>query len=123
MRIWVAMRTGIAAGLLFALAGCADVPQSHGYLLLSNQLEEQSQFLLYRDELNSGDIAILRGKINFAETYYPKLPACRLVMGNGYPTPAESAALRRWAAVRAAYFEQFYTLELRTTAGSDKVAP
>ena len=39
------------------------------------------------------------------------------------PTPKESASLRRWAALRAAYFEQFHTIELKTAAASERVVP
>lgn len=119
MRSWI-----VAAGVVFALAGCSDVPRSHAYRLFSDKLDEGSQYAAYRDDLDSDDIALLDGKINFKETYHRETPACRHIeAANEYPTPAESAALRRWAAVRAAFFEQFYSLELKTVAPSDKVLP
>jgi hypothetical protein len=119
------MRPWIAAGTLalFALAGCADVPPSRAYVLLTDKMEETSQLALYREDLESGDAALLDGKVNVAETYYRKEPACERVRADGYPTPAESAALRRWAATRVAYFEQFHSLELKTGAASDHVSP
>jgi len=52
----VIMRAWIAAGLLVALAGCADNPQSHGYALMSNKLEEMDELTLYREDLADGKL-------------------------------------------------------------------
>jgi hypothetical protein len=116
------MRCWLFAAIL-ALPGCAGVPPSRAYVLMSDQMDEKTLVTRYRTELDSGDIALLAGKINFNETYYRAAPACELLKADGYPTPAESAALRRWAELRTVYFEQFHTLELKTAAASDKVAP
>lgn len=119
------MRLFIAAGLLLALAGCSDTPPSKSYVLLSDKLEETNQLALYQEDLDSDDVALLDGKINFKETYFRKEPACERIRagGDSVPTREESSALRRWAAIRVAYFEQFHSLELKTGDASDKVAP
>ena len=117
MRSWI-----VASTLVLTLAACADTPQSRSYTLISDKLDESRQLARYRDELDSDDIALLDGKINFTETYYRDTPACKRIK-DGYATPEESAALRRWSVVRAAYFQEFHALELRTGAASDKVAP
>jgi hypothetical protein len=119
MRSWIA-----AAGLVLALGGCAEVPQSHGYELLSAELDGQSQYVSYISELQSDDIALLRGKVNFREAYRRGGSPCQgLRAPTAYPTPEESVALRRWSAVRAAFFEQVDALELKTAETSDTVAP
>ncbi len=117
------MRPTIAVAALLALTACAEVPSSRAYVLMSANLDEKTQLVRYQAQLDDADIALLDGKINVTETYYRGAPPCTHIKSDGYPTPAESAALRRWAALRAAYFEQFYALELRTGAASEKVAP
>ena len=117
------MRSWIAAAAILVLSGCAQIPPSRAYVLMSTGMDEKAELSRYRAELGSGDIALLDGKINFSETYYRGEPACTHLTANGYPTPAESAALLRWAMMRTAYFEQFHALELKAGAASDKVAP
>jgi hypothetical protein len=117
------MRSWIVAGAVFALAGCSEIPSSHAYVLMSDRMDEKSQLSRYNAELASGDIALLDGKVNLFETFNRAAPPCEHLTADGYPTSAESAALRRWAELRAAYFERYHTLELRTGAASDKVAP
>lgn len=117
------MRSWIVAGALLALTGCTDIPSSRAYVLMSDRMDEKTELSRYNAELGSDDFARLDGKINFSEIYYRGAPACERLTADGYPTPAESAALRRWAAVRAAYFEQYHTIELKIGAASEKVAP
>lgn len=117
------MRSWIAAGtLVLTLTACADVTPSRSYTLYSDKLDETSQLSRYRGELSDSDIALLDGKITFTETYYRDAPACKRIK-DGYPTPAESVALRHWSEIRASYFQEFHALELKTGAASDKVAP
>lgn len=119
------MRSVVACGLLLVLAGCANNPPSKSYVLLSDKMEETNQLALYREDLDSDDVALLDGKVNFKETYFRKEPACERIRvgGDSVPTREESSALRRWAAMRIGYFEQFHSLELKTGDASDKVAP
>ena len=117
------MRSWIAVAALFALGGCAEDQRSHAYVQMSTSLAEKTEYAHYQAQLDSADIALLDGKINFTEFYWRENPACANIRAEGYPTPAESAALKRWAVLRAAYFERFYALELKNGAASDKVAP
>ena len=119
------MRSWIAAAAILALTGCTGNPPSRAYLVMSASEDEKAELARYRADLDTTDIAPLHGKINFLETYYRGEPAC-LHLGAGAdsrPTPAEADALRRWAKMRTAYFEQFHALELKTGAASSKVAP
>ena len=115
------MRSLIVLCAGFALAGCAG--ESEGYLAHNDKMAETQLRKDYIADIDGPDFALLKGRVDLAETFRPGVPACQGIVADGYPTPGESAALRRWIELRTAYYLGAEALRIRAAAVSEKMTP
>jgi hypothetical protein len=105
------------------LAGCAANPPSQTYLAINSMLEAGKMRTQYRSDLDSADFAPIRGRVDLAESFERGLPACTEASLDGYPTPEEQTALRRWAELRTAYLIGLDALQVSAGETSRATAP
>lgn len=115
------MRLPLFACALLALAGCAQTSPS--YIARTDKQSEVRLRDEYNDDIAGPDFAVLAGKVDLTETFRHDQPACQGIAADAYPTPAESAALRRWTELRMGYFLGSEALQIRAAAVSEKATP
>ncbi|GEM_PF-3011689 len=117
------MRTWVVIGLVLALAGCAGNPPSQSYLAVNSMLEAGKMRTQYRSDLDSAEFAPIRARVDLAESFERGLPACQDGTLDGYVTPDQQVALRRWEELRTAYLIGLDALEVHAGESSRATAP
>jgi hypothetical protein len=106
------MKKTLGLAIVLALCGCGETKNQYQF---SQELDRQVQQIAelrsqYARQMSDSSFDLIRDRISLSGSY-PRLGSpCAGAATETYPTEAEKAALRRWAAARSAFIAKLAVL-------------